>query len=83
MKRFALTILTTLGIAFALFPFFFVLLTWDGDSEGTGGFLASVRMMFFIQFISPFHLWIVPLGLGSLAALLWRLFNMGSPKRLP
>jgi hypothetical protein len=83
MKRFALTLLITLGTAFTLFPFFFVLLTWGGDSEGTGGFFASVTMMFFIQFVSPFHLWIVPLGLGSFAALLWRWFNMGSPKRLP
>ena len=38
MKRFALTLLITLGTAFALFPFFFVLLPWGGDSEGTGGF---------------------------------------------
>ncbi|WEJ99343.1 MAG: hypothetical protein P0Y59_20805 [Candidatus Sphingomonas phytovorans] len=83
MKRFVLTLFSTFAIAFTVFPLFFVLLTWRGDSEGIDEFVALVIVMFFIQFISPFHFWVIPLGMGSLAATLWWLANIGSPRRLP
>jgi hypothetical protein len=75
-------LLLTLTIAFVSFPFLFVFFTWRGESEGLEGFLAAGVLMFFIQFISPFHLWVMPLIMGSLAALLLRLANM-APQRRP
>ena len=59
--------IATMG-AFLLFPIVFVL--WNG-SDADFGLVGGMIQMVFIQFISPYNLWTVPLVFGTAVALGW------------
>ncbi len=60
--------LAAIAVAFLLFPVAFVL--WNGP-DADFGVLGSMALMMILQFISPFDLWLIPLGAGSVVALAW------------
>lgn len=60
--------LVSMAAAFILFPVAFVL--WNGP-DADFGLAGGMTMMFFVQFISPHNLWILPMGMGTSAALIW------------
>jgi hypothetical protein len=68
MAGFGTRVAIALAIAFLAFPFLWVL--WHGNTE-PDGVLACALFMFFLQFISPYGLWTIPLVLGLVAACLW------------
>jgi hypothetical protein len=71
LLNFILRSLVSLMGAFLLFPVGFVL-SRGGLEDGE--FLAGVVFMFFVQFISPFDFWIIPVMGGLFAAVVWQLF---------
>ncbi len=60
--------LATLTGAFMLFPVGFVL--WHGP-DADFGLLGGVALMAFLQLISPYDLWLIPLGAGTVIAFAW------------
>ncbi|MDG2532264.1 hypothetical protein P6144_01265 [Sphingomonas sp. HITSZ_GF] len=57
--------------AFLAFPLGFVL--WMGGLA-PDEIVAGAFLMFFLQFMSPYQLWLIPLGVGVFAGLLWNHF---------
>ncbi len=62
--------LMALAGAFILFPVGTVL--WHGP-DADFGLLGGVVVMVFLQFISPFDLWLIPLVAGTVVAFAWHL----------
>jgi hypothetical protein len=68
--------LASVVLAFLLYPVALVL--WHGPDRDFG-FGGGIILMMFIQFISPFGLWRVPLAAGTAAAFAWHLFAVRKP----
>ena len=54
--------------AFVCFPVVFVLIHGP-DAEW--GFTGGMMLMAFMQFLSPYNLWQIPLGVGTALAIAW------------
>ncbi|MDI1295585.1 MAG: hypothetical protein PSY12_06810 [bacterium] len=61
--------LLVIAICFLVFPIVFVL--WHGP-DAQLGYAGGMMMMLFVQFISPFGLWKIPIGVGTILALGWQ-----------
>lgn len=57
--------------AFVIYPILFVL--WNGPDRDYG-YIGGVVMMMFVEFISPYHLWVTPLVIGCVVAVGWHLY---------
>lgn len=55
---------------FLIFPVVFVL--WNGPDDQLG-YAGGMMMMFFVQIISPYAFWKIPIGIGTILALGWHL----------
>lgn len=60
--------LAAVAACFLLFPVAFAVV--KGPDEHAG-FLGGIMWMMFIQFISPFRLWMIPLCVGTAIAVAW------------
>jgi hypothetical protein len=60
--------LLSLLVAFLLFPIAYVILH---GPDADFGWLGGMIMMAFLQFISPYQLWLYPLCGGTIAAGFW------------
>ena len=65
-------LILAVAVAFILFPIAFAL--WNGP-DAKAGWLGGVIMMLFVQFISPFDLWRIPLAAGTAGAVGWEVFS--------
>ena len=63
-------LLISIVSAFLLFPVAFSL--WHGP-DAIAGWAGGMIWMFFIQFISPYYLWLIPLGTGTFVGVCWEL----------
>ena len=70
--------LVSVTIMFVLFPVAFVL--WSGP-DADFGLLGGMILMMFLQFISPYDLWMIPLGVGTGVALGWHFLVKGNDAR--
>lgn len=53
--------LVAVGVAFVLFPVLFI--AWNGP-DADFGLVGGMVLMMFLQFISPYDLWLIRLGIG-------------------
>ena len=61
--------LAATALAFVLFPVAFVL---SNRPDGDFGLLDAIVIMMFLQFLSPFNLWLIPLWGGTGLAVAWQ-----------
>jgi hypothetical protein len=56
--------------AFALFPI--AVVVWNGP-DADFGFVGGIILMAFLQFVSPYCLWFIPLAAGTTVAAGWQI----------
>lgn len=65
---FAARWLLVIAVGFLAFPVLFVL--WNGP-DAQLGYVGGTMMMLFVQFISPYAFWKIPIGVGTIVAVVW------------
>lgn len=60
--------LLAIAVCFLAFPVLFVL--WNGP-DARLGYVGGMMMMLFVQFISPYAFWKIPICIGTILALGW------------